>query len=82
MTTFKKGQWNAICDVCGFQFKSGQMKKRWDGLYTCQKDWEPRHPMDFMKSRPTKERPIPWSRPEPYPVYVEVVEGDIIIEEE
>lgn len=79
--TLKLGQWNAICDVCGFKFKSGQLRKRWDDLYVCNEDWETRHPLDFLRSPSNKERPIPWSRPEPYPVYVEVVEGDIIIEE-
>jgi len=78
----KLGQWNAICDVCGFKLKSGKMRKRWDDLYVCDEDWEPRHPLDFMRAPPNKEKPIPWSRPEVYPVYVEVIEGDVIIEEE
>lgn len=43
------GQWNVICDVCGVKFKSGQVKKRWDGFLVCDKDWEQRHPMDFFK---------------------------------
>lgn len=39
--------WHAICPVCGFQYKSTEMKRRWDGVYTCEKDWEIRHPLDF-----------------------------------
>lgn len=39
--------WRVICPVCGFQYKSTEMKRRWDGVYTCEKDWEVRHPLDF-----------------------------------
>lgn len=57
------GDWNAQCDRCGFKFKASDLKKTWDGLYVCKDDWEPRHPMDFLKGR--KDDPsVPWSRPE------------------
>lgn len=48
----KLGDWNAICQVCGFKHKASDMRKRWDGLYVCEKDYEERHPSDFFKSRP------------------------------
>jgi len=67
---YKKGCWNAICDVCGFEFKSDKLKERWDGLMVCREDWETRHPQDFV--RPVKESVIPWSRPEPADVFVEI----------
>jgi len=55
------GQWNGLCDVCGFKFKSNDLKKRWDGLYVCKEDWEPRHPSDFQRG--VKEDPsVPWNR--------------------
>ena len=41
--------YNAICDVCGFQFKGHELKKRWDGLMVCDADYETRHPMDFYR---------------------------------
>ena len=71
MTTTRKydqndlvmGQWNAICDVCGFKFKSGDLKLRWDGLMVCQEDYEQRHPMDYFKGTPDNQS-TPWSRPE------------------
>ena len=49
--TLELGQWNVLCDVCGMKFKSGDIKKRWDGLRVCAEDWEPRHPMDFFRGR-------------------------------
>ena len=68
---FKLGDWNAVCDTCGFKFKASQLKKRWDGLMVCSKDWEPRHPQDLIKA-PTETPGVPWSRPEREDVYVDV----------
>ena len=62
-TWFDSGDWNAICDVCGFKFKASQLKKRWDGLMVCDGDWEQRHPQELI--RPIAESPaLPWTRPE------------------
>src|SRR5882762_1391216 len=63
-TWFVSGEWNSICDVCGFKFKEKDLKDRWDGLKVCNKDWEPRHPQELIRPMPT-ERPLPWTRPEP-----------------
>jgi len=46
-----KGQWNVICDVCGFEFKSAVMRKRWDGLVVCKDDFELDHPQKYIKGR-------------------------------
>lgn len=54
--------YNAICDVCGFQFKSHEMRKRWDGLMVCPADWEMRHPLDFYKTRDDTHK-LPFIRP-------------------
>ncbi len=53
-----------ICDVCGFQKRSSQTFKRWDGLMVCEEDWEPRHPQDFVRGR-TDRQNVPDPRPEP-----------------
>lgn len=60
---FVKGDWNAICDVCGWKFKASQLHKRWDGLMVCKADWEARHPQDFLRSIPD-DQSVPWTRPE------------------
>lgn len=57
------GEWNAICDVCGLKFKSSMLQRRWDGLMTCDKDWEMRHPQDFLRVNKEVISP-PWVRPE------------------
>jgi hypothetical protein len=57
------GQNNVICDRCGFKFKSSDLHKTWNGLWVCQRDWEPRHPQDFVKGVLDNQR-APLSRPE------------------
>jgi hypothetical protein len=61
--TYRSGDFSRICDVCGFQYRASQTLKRWDGLFVCTKDWEPRHPQDFVKGRVDKQR-VPDPRPE------------------
>ena len=62
-TTYKAGDWNAICDECGFKFKASQLRKRWDGYMVCKDDWEIRHPQDSLRGR-RDDQSVPWSRPE------------------
>lgn len=67
-TRLKLGQWNAICDRCGFKFKSGELKKDWQGLMVCDRDFELRNPQDFLRIQP--ERIVPdWVRPRPPDVF-------------
>lgn len=58
------GTWKVVCDVCGFWYSSDKVKKRWDGLITCEKDWESKHPQ--LSIRIPKEQMVPdFVRPEP-----------------
>ena len=63
------GNWNAICDVCGFKYKASELQKRWDGVMVCPADFEQRHPQDLIRLRPEKQAP-PWSRPDSEPQYI------------
>ena len=71
MTYFLSGQWNSICDRCGFKFKSEELRKDWQGLMVCEKDYETRHPQDFIKIRPEKAIPD-WTRPRTQDVFTHV----------
>ncbi len=71
MTTYKAGNWNAICDVCGFKFKATEMKKRWDGLMVCEKDYELDHPQKYLRVREDKTS-VPWVRNRPPDVFVDI----------
>lgn len=65
-----KGDWNAICDVCGRKMKASQLKKRWDGVMVCSVDWEPRHPQDFVRGVADFQAPV-FTRPEQEDTFIE-----------
>lgn len=60
---YQAGSWWALCDICGFKFRSEDLQERWDGLRTCRKDFETRHPQEFVRPRPEDTSP-PWIRPD------------------
>lgn len=62
MARYLSGQWNAICDICGFKFKSSELKENWKGLRVCSHDYESRHPQELLRIR-TDEVTVPWVRP-------------------
>lgn len=68
----KLGDWNAICDSCGRKYKASTMKKRWDGLFVCEEDYELRHPQLSLRVRGDKTT-VPMPRPDAYnPDYLTV----------
>lgn len=58
---YKKGSWNVHCDVCGFKFKSDEIRKRWDGLMVCDADFEHDHPQKFLRVKEDKQT-VPFVR--------------------
>lgn len=69
---YDKGDWKAVCDSCGFEFKASKLRKRWDGLMVCSKDWEPRQPQDFVKGVADIQTP-PWTRPEAADTFIGIL---------
>ena len=61
---YNAGDYNVICDVCGFKIKRSKALKRWDGAIVCKDDWEPRHPQDKIKAIKEKQT-VKDARPEP-----------------
>jgi hypothetical protein len=53
---YKHGDRNAICDRCGFKYKLSSLRKTWDGLLVCSKDWESEHPQNRIRIRPERMR--------------------------
>lgn len=71
MSRFLSGQWNAVCDRCGLEFKSGELRLDWQGLMVDDKCYETRHPQDLLRVKP--ERTLPsWARPEGEDVFLSV----------
>ena len=63
ISRYDKGDWIAICDVCGRKYKASLLKKRWDGLMCCDDDWEIRQPQDFVRGIADTQI-APWLRSE------------------
>ena len=59
---YKKGDYKAACDRCGFDYKASELREEWQGLKVCATCYEPRHPQDLLRI-PRTERPVPWTRP-------------------
>ena len=68
---YDSGDWKALCDVCGREYKATQLTKRWDGLMCCTQDWEPRQPQDFVRGVDDNQT-VPWSRPEPADYFIPI----------
>lgn len=62
--SYRAGDFYRICDVCGFQYRASQTRKRWDNLMVCLADFEERHPQDFVRGRKDNQN-VPEPRPEP-----------------
>lgn len=65
--TFVSGDWNALCDQCGFKYKASELRDgidRQKGLKVCDVCWDEPNPQDHLRVRPDKQR-VPWTRPEP-----------------
>ena len=68
---YDKGDWIAMCDVCGRKYKASNLQKRWDGLMCCHEDWEIRQPQDFVRG--VQDTQIaPWLRDEPSDSFVTI----------
>ena len=61
--TYDKGNWKAICDICGMEYKANELRLRWDGFMVCHKDFELRQPQDFVRAK-IDIQAAPWTRPE------------------
>lgn len=70
---WRAGDWYAICDVCGNRYDASKIKLRWDGLRVCEKDWEPRHPQDYLVTAPADPVPVPFTRPEPTDQFITIL---------
>ena len=76
---YEHGDWNAICDACGFKYKASKLRKRWDGLMVCEKDWEPRQPQDFVRGV-KEDQSVAFTRPESADTFLapgDVLPGDL-----
>lgn len=71
MTYYKRGTYNAICEVCGFQYKADEMQERYDGALVCDADYETKHPLEYSRVI-NDNQTVPRPSPEPDPIFVDV----------
>lgn len=69
----------AICDVCGFQHRLKELRKRWDGLMVCSADWDPKPAVMTPPSVKPEGVPLPNARPDNQ---TNTLPGSILIEED
>jgi hypothetical protein len=60
----KSREYNGICDICGFKKKNYELRKRWDGYWVCNEDWESRHILDFYRTK-NDTHTLPITRSDP-----------------
>jgi hypothetical protein len=79
---FAEGQWNVHCDRCGRKMKSGEVKKTYDGYYTCDRCWYPRHPQEFNRGM-KDDQSVPFVTQEPSTIflsgYAQLANGSCIV---
>ena len=63
-STYEPGTCNTIDDETGFEVKLGEVRKRWDGQYVTDDNWEERQPQDFPRA-PRTPKSFVNSRSEP-----------------
>ena len=71
INVYSRGSWNAICDVCGKQYKNTDLRKRWDNLWVCFRDYEERQPQDFVRGVADTQA-VPWARPQGADTFVPI----------
>ena len=62
-TSYKMGDWYALCDRCQKKFYASQLKKEWTGWRVCKSCFDPKHPQESLKGKKDNEN-VPWTRPD------------------
>lgn len=58
------GDFWRVCDRSGFEIRRSEARREWNGLLVRDKDWEPRHPQDFVRGVPDHQN-VSDPRPRP-----------------
>lgn len=60
---YKPGDHYVVCDECGLVYRRSEVRKRWDNMWVCAKDWEERHPQESVRGKADHIR-VDVARPE------------------
>jgi hypothetical protein len=67
---FIPGDHWVTCPICEEAVRKHTMKRRWDGLWVCEKDYDPRHPQEFVRTKQDKLSPPQPVNPPPTESFV------------
>lgn len=68
---YRPGDYNRICDICGFKRKASDTAENWRGEIVCADTcFENRHPQDFVRGRYDDQR-VNKPRPDSTPVFLD-----------
>ena len=67
---FLQGDYNFICDQCGFKRKNKDARTQWDGLRVCKHCFELRQPQDFVRGV-KDDQSVPIARVDSNPAFTE-----------
>lgn len=67
---YKEGDFNRICDACGFKVKASGTRKQWNGLIVCKRHWEAQNQQDFLQAKVDKQWVVD-PRPDSEPVFTQ-----------
>jgi len=62
---YKKGDWNAICDISGQKYKASDMRMQWDNAWVGRDEWSAKHPQLELRPRPDNPSRSPVRNIEP-----------------
>ena len=68
-STYVSGDSNTIDDDTGQKVKLSEVRKRWDGCYVTDDNWEERQPQDFPRSPRTPKAPKNYRNNPPIKAY-------------
>lgn len=66
---YRKGEVLVVDDRTGFVHRSSEMHREWNGLVVHRRQWEARHPQDFIRTR-REDIAVKDARPRPIDAYV------------
>lgn len=78
MSVPKLGDHYVIDDITGQKVPASDSQKMWNGLIVSRKNWEPRHPQDFVKARPERSI-VREARPRPPKTFIGPLDTTIAV---
>jgi hypothetical protein len=75
--TYRPGDWKAVCDLCGLDYMASELLEDYLGRRVCRKDFETRHPQEFVRPKIEKITPE-WTRPTDHSADIAVSGGALV----